>query len=191
MLLCIHKKSHGRQHVESVRMQEELCLDLIQLSLRHILRAYGQGNGTLQRHKNQVILHASVLKYVEQIHRVYDCREELYKFGQRGYFVGGYEYNSENSSCRIIEYISLVNYDNNTFLPSNSTDTYLYTSSKCKYFTKDNNQKQSKEELQELDVFECSTEHPYLNEKGVVEYSRNIPPISVSLPYEKNHFSFE
>ncbi|VDI23819.1 Hypothetical predicted protein [Mytilus galloprovincialis] len=87
-------------------------------------------NGILQRHKNQVILHESVLKYVEQIHRVYDCREELYKLGQRGYFVGGYEYNSENSSCRIIEYISLVNYDNNTFLPSNSTDTYLYTSSK-------------------------------------------------------------
>ncbi|XP_063435629.1 uncharacterized protein LOC134716548 [Mytilus trossulus] len=214
---------------------------------RHSFLCFHKRNGTIQKHTNQVIIHASVLKYVEQIHRVCDCRDELNKLGQRGYFVGGYEYNFENATCRILEYISLINDANNKFLPSNSTNTYLFTSSKLSvennesfngiefvtgiqdmqfeptaegvcmttvfviigavasgiivayffkvilhrsytetYFTK----KKSMEELQELDVFECSTEQPDLNEKGVVEYTRNIPPISVSLPYEKNHFSF-
>ncbi|CAC5369675.1 unnamed protein product [Mytilus coruscus] len=97
---------------------------------RHSFLCFHMRNVTFQRHRNQVVLHASVLKYVEQAHKVSDCTNELYKLGHRGYFVGGYEYNLENASCRIIEYISLVHDDNNRFLPSNSIDTYLYTSSK-------------------------------------------------------------
>ncbi|XP_052100709.1 uncharacterized protein LOC127734744 isoform X2 [Mytilus californianus] len=205
---------------------------------RHSFPCFYKRNVTFEMHRNQVILHASVLKYVEQANVVSDCTNELYKFGKRGYFVGGYEYNLENASCRIIEYISLTHDDINRFLPSNSIDTYLYTSSivsledniplhgdtdfitgnhdmqfeptaegvclttvfvifgvvssgiifasflkdiihrsyteRC--FTK----KQTEEELQELDKCDILFETPDLNEIGIVEHSRNIPPTSVS-----------